>query len=71
MSINENLVFKDYNPNQIMLLPPNLEELIESNHPVRVVNDEVDRISIEPLLKFYKPGGTSVSHPRMLLKLLI
>ena len=54
-----------------MLLPPNLEELIESNHPVRVVNDVVDRISIEPLLKFYKPGGTSVDHPRMLLKVLI
>ena len=71
MSINENLVFKDYNPNQIMLLPPCLEELIESNHPVRVVNDVVDRISIEPLLKYYKPGGTSVYHPRMLLKVLI
>jgi transposase len=68
---NDNLVFKDYNPKQIMLLPPSLEELIEANHPVRVVNDVVDRISIEPLLKHYKPGGTSVYHPRMLLKVLI
>lgn len=54
-----------------MLLPPSLEELIEENHPVRVVNDVIDRINIEPLLKQYKPGGTSVYHPRMLLKVLV
>lgn len=30
-----------------MLLPPSLEELIEANHPVRVVNQVVDRINIE------------------------
>ena len=55
----------------MMLLPPSLEELIEANHPVRVVNDVVDRINIEPLLTNYKPGGTSVYHPRLLLKVLI
>lgn len=54
-----------------MLLPPSLEELIEENHPVRVVNDVIDRINIEPLLRQYKPGGTSVYHPRMLLKVLV
>ncbi len=27
-----------------MLLPPSLEELIEENHPVRLVNDVIDRI---------------------------
>ena len=54
-----------------MLLPPSLEELIEPHHPVRVVNDVVDRIDIGPLMKHYKPGGTSVYHPRMLLKVLV
>ncbi len=54
-----------------MLLPPSLEELIEPNHPVRVVNDVINRINIEPLLKVYKPGGTSVYHPRMMLKVLV
>src|SRR5690606_27249299 len=54
-----------------MLLPPSLEELIDKNHPVRVVHDVVERISIEPLLAYYKPGGTSVYHPKMLLKVLI
>jgi hypothetical protein len=27
--------FKDYNQNQLMLLPPSLDDLIEENHPVR------------------------------------
>ncbi len=71
MQSSSNLVFKDYIPNQVMLLPPSLEELIEENHPVRVVNDVIDRINVEPLLKQYKPGGTSVYHPRMLLKVLV
>lgn len=71
MSYNSNIVFKDYTNNQVMLLPPSLEELIDSNHPVRVVNDVIERIDVGPLLKSYKPGGTSVYHPKMLLKVLI
>ncbi len=71
MSNNSELIFKDYNVNQILLFPPSLEELIDDHHPVRVVNQVVDQINIEPLLAKYKPGGTSVYHPRMLLKVLI
>lgn len=54
-----------------MLLPPSLEELIEENHPVRVVNDVIERINIDSLLSTYKPGGTSVYHPKMLLKVMV
>lgn len=54
-----------------MMLPPSLEELIEANHPVRVVNQVIDRINIDPLLKKFKGGGTSSYHPRMLLKVLV
>lgn len=64
-------VFKPYATNQIMLLPPSLEELIDEKHPVRVVNQVVDRIDLEPLLKKFKGGGTSSYHPKMLLKVLV
>jgi transposase len=64
------VVFKDYNQNQLMLLPPSLEELIEPNHPVRVVNEVIDRINADTLIKQYEGGGTSSYHPRMLLKVL-
>lgn len=54
-----------------MMLPPSLEELIEKNHPVRIVNQVIDKIDIDPLLKKFKGGGTSSYHPRMLLKVLV
>ncbi len=65
------VIFKDYNQNQLMLLPPSLEELIEPNHPVRVVNEVINRINADTLIKQYEGGGTSSYHPRMLLKVLI
>lgn len=64
-------VFKPYATNQIMLLPPTLEELIDHNHPVRVVNQIIEKIDLEPLLKKFKGGGTSSYHPKMLLKVLV
>jgi transposase len=39
------VVFKDYSPNQILLLPL-VEEMIEANHPVRVVNRVIDSLDI-------------------------
>ena len=46
--------FKPYHQNQIMALPPTFEELIDKNHPVRVVNRVIDEIDLDPLLKKYK-----------------
>jgi len=65
------VIFKVYNQQQTMLLPPTLEELIAANHPVRVVNKVLDQIDIVPLMAKYKAGGTSRFNPRMLLKVLV
>jgi len=65
------VVFKDYSPNQILLLPPSLEEMIDPNHPVRVVNQVIDSLDIDTLTRKYKGGGCSSYHPRLLLKLLV
>lgn len=64
-------VFKPYQQHQAMLLPPSLEELIPPQHLVRVVNNTIDKLNIEPLLATYKGDGTSAYHPLMLLKVLI
>jgi hypothetical protein len=40
------VVFKRYVQDQPMLLPPSYEELVPENHPVRVVNEVVERIDI-------------------------
>ena len=48
-----------------------MSELIENNHPVRTVSAVIDGLDISNLLRNYKPGGTSVYHPKMLLKVLV
>jgi transposase len=65
------VVFKDYSPNQILLLPPSLEEMINPNHPVRVVNQVIDSLDIDTLIRKYKGGGCSSYHPRLMLKILV
>ena len=70
-NINSKVVFKNYNFNQNLLLPPSLEELIAPNHPVRVVNQVVDNLNLDPILKKYEGGGCPAYHPRMMLKVLV
>jgi len=64
-------VFKRHQFGQIMLLPRSLDEMIDKNHPVRIVSQVIDQIDIAPLEKKYKVGGTSCYHPRVLLKVLV
>lgn len=71
MALRRRVVFKEYDPDQAMLLPPSLEELIGKTHAVRVVSEVIERIDIEPLMETFKGGGTSSYHPRMLLKVLV
>lgn len=66
-----NVVFKDYSPNQILLLPPSLEEMIESSHPVRIVNQVIESLDLDNLIKKYKGGGTSSYNPKMMLKVIV
>jgi len=68
---DKKVIFKTYHQNQVMLLPPSLDELIAANHPVRVINEVLNKIDIEPLVRQYKPGGTSSYHPLLLLKVLV
>ena len=64
-------IFKPYEQNQPMLLPPSLEEMIPEGHMVRIVDEMIDQIDLTPLKRQYKGGGTSAYHPKMLLKVII
>jgi transposase len=64
-------VFKEYTMGQMVLLPVDLEEEIESNHLVRVVNTAIEKMDLRVVYEQYKGGGTSSYHPKMLLKVLI
>jgi len=63
--------FKAYNQQQVLLLPPSLEELIPVGHPVRIVNDVINRINISKLIDAYSLSGSSSYHPQMLLKVMV
>src|SRR5689334_8559172 len=69
--MSKKVVFKPYVQNQPSLLPPSYEDLVPVNHPVRVVNEIIERIDITELERTYKGGGASSYHPRMLLKVII
>ena len=71
MKKRQKAIFKVYSPNQAYLFPPSVEDFIPDNHPVRVVNQVIEQINIDPLIESYKGGGTSSYHPRMLLKVIV
>jgi hypothetical protein len=55
-----------------MLIPPSPDEMIDKGHPVLIVNQVMSQIEIASLLaNYYKDGGTSSNHPRMLLKMMV
>ena len=65
------IVYKSYNPNDNLLLPPCLGDYLPQNHPSRVVGAIIDRLDISEIESGYKGGGTSSYHPRMLLKVIV
>jgi transposase len=69
--IKTSVLFKQYNQQQSLLLPPSLEELIGPTHLVRVVNEVVESMDLTDLINLYEGGGTTAYHPRMLLKVLL
>ena len=45
--------------------------LIAPNHPVRLVNQVVDNLKLDPILVRYEGGGCPAYHPRLMLKVLV
>ena len=63
--------FKHYNQQQTILLPYSFDDLIPEKHPVRIVDQIVESINIQPLLKAYSKEGNPGYHPKMLLKVML
>ena len=70
--VSEKLVFKEYNQKQIGLLPKTADELIAQDHLVRIIDETIDKMDLEPLLKQYKYGGGASRYaPLMMLKVFV
>jgi transposase len=70
MTTRSKIRFKSVTSDQAVLFPSNIGDKIGINHPVRLVSQIVDRLSIDDILSGYKGGGTSSFHPRVMLKIL-
>ena len=70
MTTRSKIRFKEVTSAQSVLFPVNLGDKIAANHPVRVVNQIVDRLNIDNILSSYKGGGTSSYHPKVMIKIL-
>lgn len=65
------LLFRDYNPKQMLLFPERLDKDIAENDPVRVVDAVIDGLRLENFKKLYRERGRSPYHPKMMLKAII
>jgi len=63
--------FQEYNQQQNWLLPPNIEDLIPKDHPVRVVNGVIEQLNIDLLINEYQREGKPSYHPKMMLKVMV
>lgn len=69
---SDKITYKPYVQHQIYLIPPSADELIPQNHLVRLVNEVIDEMGIERLIrKHQKGGGTSRYHPVMMTKVFV
>ena len=64
------VAFKQYEQS-CLEIPMSLDSMIPDKHVVRVVNNVINNINLQPLIDKYNGGGTSSYHPAMMLKLLI
>jgi transposase len=64
------VTFKSQNQGQVLLFPCSLEEKIPQGSPSRLVNQIVEDLDIQCLLRTCKGGRTGSYHPRMMLKVL-
>jgi len=68
---SKQLHFKPDHRDNSWLFPPTIGELVPLGHPVRFIDQVIDQMDLTNILSSYKPGGTSIYHPRVLVKLLV
>lgn len=64
--------FREYAPDQLLLLPPSVREWLPEDHPVYAVNDLVEALDLSLILSAYsEERGFPPYHPLMMTKLIV
>ncbi len=64
-------MFKNYNQNQVQLLPANLNENVPADHLARLISQVVDGMDTSAIERSYSDQGQHAYHPKMLIKVLV
>jgi transposase len=64
--------FRPYQPDQLLLLPPSIEEWLPEHHLARFVSEVVDELDLSAIENTYsEERGYPPYHPRMMTKILV
>jgi len=63
--------FKEYHQDQIMLLPPSLDEKVPADHLARHISAVVDQLDLSGIEDSYSSLGCHAYHPAMLIKVIL
>jgi transposase len=63
--------FKEYRQQQIMLMPPRLDDKIPQDHLARYIDKVVDELDIKDIEDSYSDLGCHAYHPQMLIKVIL
>ncbi len=65
--------FREYDPDQQLLLPPSLRDWLPPDHLVWFISDTVDQLDLSSIECAYRDDGQGnlPYHPAMMLKILI
>ena len=65
------LHYRSYIDKRDLLFPPNLDQDIDQNDPVRLIDSIIEGLDIRGIHRLYHPTGRRPYDPRMLLKVVI
>ena len=64
--------FRDYQPNQMMLFPPCINDWLPEDHPVHFVSEVVENFDLSAIYNSYREAwGMPPYEPKMMVKVLI
>ena len=64
--------FRPYQPDQLLLLPPSIQEWLPEHHLARFVSEVVDELDLSAIEERYtEERGYPPYHPRMMVKVLV
>ena len=64
------MAFKDYNQDQLFLLPPSLLGFLPKAHLAHIINGIVNELDLRELYDRYSDLGCTAYHPQMMVKVL-